>query len=131
MRMGRAIESARLLDELDLTMTLDSRSTSSQQMTNIEVACRPIVIRASYGDILLITAIVNKAVDVYGKSQQGREETSNSAAEHGSRLSSKVVSSGHTQLISPTSIGTARVLVLREQVRVKILSLALTERLSS
>lgn len=64
MNMGRTSESVRFLDDVDLTVSLDSRS--SQQMTNIEITAKSIIFRASYRDINLITSIVNKAIEVYG-----------------------------------------------------------------
>lgn len=73
MRMGRASESVRFLDDIDFTLSLDSRTSSAQQMTNIEIAFKPIVFRASYRDINLITSIVNKAVEMYAISQENRE----------------------------------------------------------
>jgi len=64
MNMGRTSESVRFLDDVDLTVSLDSRSL--QQMTNIEITAKSIIFRASYRDINLITSIVNKAIEVYG-----------------------------------------------------------------
>lgn len=81
-RMGGASESVRFLDDVDLTFSLDSRSSSSHQMTNIEIGIKPITFRASYRDINLITSIVNKAIEGYGNSQQSptqRNEDSNSS----------------------------------------------------
>lgn len=70
LRMGSSAESVRFLDDVDLTFSIDSRTSSSQQMTSIEIASKPITFRASYRDINLITSIVNKAVERYGNSQQ-------------------------------------------------------------
>jgi vacuolar protein sorting-associated protein 13A/C len=39
-------------------------------MTSIDVTINPVVFRASYQDINMIMAIVNKAVSLYGSSQQ-------------------------------------------------------------
>lgn len=73
-RMGRATESVRFLDDVDLTFSLDNRSSSSHQMTNIEISARPIVFRASYRDITMITSILNKAVERYGHSQESLKQ---------------------------------------------------------
>jgi vacuolar protein sorting-associated protein 13A/C len=70
MRMGRYSEVVRFLDNLDFTASLDSRSSSSQQMSNIEVTMKPVVLRALYRDINLIMSIVNRAIELYTKSQQ-------------------------------------------------------------
>ncbi|KAF9015159.1 vacuolar protein sorting-associated protein 13 [Cyathus striatus] len=68
LRMGKDAESVRFLDDLDFTATLDSRSSASQQTTSIEMTSKPIVIRASYRDIMLITSIMEKAIELYGSS---------------------------------------------------------------
>lgn len=66
LRMGSP-EEARILDDVDLTLSLDNRTSSLHQMTSVDVAFKPIVLRASYRDIMLILTIVNKAIDAYGK----------------------------------------------------------------
>ncbi|KAF5314046.1 hypothetical protein D9611_006808 [Ephemerocybe angulata] len=76
MRMGRYSEVVRFLDNLDLTVSLDNRSSSSQQMSNIEVNMKPVVLRASYRDINLITTIVNRAIELYSQSQQSNKPSS-------------------------------------------------------
>jgi len=55
----------RFLDDLNVAMSLDTRQKGSQQMSSYEVEIPdPIIFRASYTDIMLITDIVNKAVAV-------------------------------------------------------------------
>ncbi|KAG9102497.1 hypothetical protein FRC06_001944 [Ceratobasidium sp. 370] len=68
-RMGRASESVRFLDDLDITISLDSRKSAAHQMTSIELAAQPIVFRASYRDINLIMAIANRAIELASKPQ--------------------------------------------------------------
>ncbi|QRV76706.1 vacuolar protein sorting-associated protein 13 [Ceratobasidium sp. AG-Ba] len=72
-RMGRASESVRFLDDLDVTISLDTRKSTAHQMTSIEVAAQPIVFRASYRDINLIMAIVNRAIELSSKPQAEAE----------------------------------------------------------
>lgn len=122
MRMGKATESVRFLDEVDLTFSMDSRSSSSQQMTSMELAAKPIVFRSSYRDINMIMAIINKAIALYGNSQSSESpqavETI-SAKPLASRSSEGQVTKSnaskgdktHTQLV-----GKARVLMSKEQV---------------
>jgi vacuolar protein sorting-associated protein 13A/C len=69
-RMGQRSDIVRLLDDIDLTLSLDSRTTASHQMMNIEVNCKPIILRASYRDILLILGITNKVLEAYGSQNQ-------------------------------------------------------------
>jgi vacuolar protein sorting-associated protein 13A/C len=67
MRMGKASESVRFLDDIDLTFSLDSRKSTQEHMTSMELAIKPIVFRASYRDIDLIMTIVNRAIELYGQ----------------------------------------------------------------
>lgn len=66
MRMDKE-DSVRFLDEIDLTFSLDSRKSSQEHTTSIELAIKPIVFRTSYRDIDLIMTIVNKAIELYGR----------------------------------------------------------------
>lgn len=64
-RMDRPDERVRFLDDLNVALSLDTRRRGSQQMTSFEVEIPdPIIFRASYTDIMLITDIVNKAIAV-------------------------------------------------------------------
>ncbi|KAF9478514.1 vacuolar protein sorting-associated protein 13 [Pholiota conissans] len=116
MRMGRAAESVRFLDDVDFTFSLDSRSSSLHQMTNMEIATKPIVFRASYRDINLITSIINKAIERYGHSQESLNKQKQVKDHHirGPVLqeSSPAFEPSHLQ-----SIGKARVLMSTEQLK--------------
>ncbi|XP_006454344.1 hypothetical protein AGABI2DRAFT_114096 [Agaricus bisporus var. bisporus H97] len=68
MQMGDKMEMVKFLDDFDTTFSLDSRSSVSQQMMNMELSAKAIIIRASYRDISLITNIVNKAFEHIGLS---------------------------------------------------------------
>ena len=115
-RMGKQAESVRFLDDLDLTFTLDSRSSETHQSTSIEVAALPIVFRASYRDIMLIMNIVNKAIELYGKSTQQPDQDRPVSERALSRpvLQSRKVSRPTTS--RPQPIGSARVVMNKEQV---------------
>jgi len=117
MRMGRASESVRFLDDVDLTVSLDSRATASQQMTNIEIAAKPIVFRASYRDINLITSIVNKAIEKYGESQQRIKQQADSQLATTTSPDREVIATVTTSSSKSRSqsIGKARVLMTKEQ----------------
>ena len=71
-RMGKPSEKVKFLDDVDLTLSVDSRSTPSQQWTSIEIFCKPVIFRASYRDIILITSIFNKSMESYSESQKAR-----------------------------------------------------------
>jgi len=116
MRMCRASESVRFLDDVDLTFTLDSRTTSFQQMTSIEIMTKLIVLRASYSDIILITSITNKALQRYGESQRIRKEQNEkrtAGKSNSQKVEGTMVASSKIPL---ESIGKARVIMAREQV---------------
>jgi vacuolar protein sorting-associated protein 13A/C len=66
----------RFLDDLNVTMSLDTRQKGSQQMSSYEIDIPDaIIFRASYTDIMLITDIVNKAIAVATQAGGNSEET--------------------------------------------------------
>lgn len=69
LRMGKASDEVNILDEVDLTCSLDNQSSSSHQTMDIEMTSKPIVFRASYRDITLISSIVNNALALFNSSQ--------------------------------------------------------------
>ncbi len=123
LRMRRP-EDARILDDVDLTLTSDGQTMSSHQMTSIEITFKPIVLRASYRDIILILTIVNKAMEAYGRQTStapGSKPPRPSVA--ASRTDARRVSGGSAGTVSYPSrssslpLGTAHVLLSKEQVR--------------
>lgn len=118
MRMGRNSDTVRFLDDFDLTFSLDSRSSSSQQMTSMEVSSKPIVFRASYRDINLISAIVQRALELYNDSQNAPDsgrptlQTNNSSER---RITKSHASKTGTQS-QPHPVGSAGILTSKEQV---------------
>ena len=118
MKMGASSESVRFLDEVDLTCSLDSRASTSQQMTSIELSMKPIVFRASYRDINLITTIVNKALDMYSKSVQSHtSETEARQAKNSSRTGTNTALARSANRVSVSQpVGHAKVLTTKEQV---------------
>ncbi|OSD03423.1 vacuolar protein sorting-associated protein 13 [Trametes coccinea BRFM310] len=116
-RMGKPAESVRFLDDVDLTFTLDSRSSSAHQSTSIEVTALPIVFRASYRDIMLITAIVNKAIELYGNSSKSSDskKSSGEVAIRPTLQSTRKPSRPTTSRVQP--VGHAHVVTNKEQFR--------------
>ncbi|KAH9486936.1 Vacuolar protein sorting-associated protein 13 [Psilocybe cubensis] len=117
MRMGRSAESVRFLDDVDLTFSVDSRSSSQQQMMNIELTSKPIVFRASYRDINLITSIVNKAIERYGNSQKSfASQKQDTIADGGSSSQTNRIAtpSRKSDGTRPQPTGKARVLMSKE-----------------
>lgn len=118
-QMGGVSESVRFLDDVDLTFSLDSRSSSSHQMTSIEVGAKPITFRASYRDINLITSIVNKAIEGYGNSQQSLTNQSKDVSQSNSSQNPEMSVVKSTNLGKSRQDGKARVSLSKEQVFVK------------
>ena len=117
-RMNNIADSARFLDNVDLTFSLDSRSTTSQQLTSIEVGAKPIVFRASYHDINLIMNITNKALEMYGNTANARAQKPEPGVK--SMIGSTAgASSGLvvTTKATPHPIASAHVITSKEQVR--------------
>jgi vacuolar protein sorting-associated protein 13A/C len=114
-RMGKASESVRFLDEIDLTFSLDSRTSAQEEMTSMELAIKPIVFRASYRDINLIMAIVNRAVVLYGKTTSSSVDDAAPVDSKSRGLKSKYSASKDVRSQSQP-VGRARVLMSKEQV---------------
>jgi vacuolar protein sorting-associated protein 13A/C len=123
LRMGRT-EDARILDDVDLTLALDSRTMSSHQMASVDMNFKPIVLRASYRDIMLILTIVNNAMEAYERqtSATPRSKPTRPSLTTGARR----VSGGSAQGTRPSAsqpnnlpLGTAHVVLSKEQVRRK------------
>jgi vacuolar protein sorting-associated protein 13A/C len=84
-------------------------------MKNIEIVTKPIVFRASYRDINLITSIINRAIERYGQSQESlsKQKVDNiQNADHQDIL--PALSSTYDRSRSQ-SVGKARVLMSKEQ----------------
>ncbi|KAJ1311504.1 hypothetical protein OPQ81_009991 [Rhizoctonia solani] len=90
-RMGRSAENVRFLDDMDITLSLDTRKSAAHQMTSIELSTKPIVFRASYRDINLIMAIVNRAIELSSKPQtQPKDQPQNIRPDASSVVSSSM-----------------------------------------
>lgn len=110
--MDKPNETVRFLDEIDLTLSIDSRRMANQQMTDIELAVQPIIFRASYRDIMLITEIVNKAIALSSRpSPLPAAEESAVTDEAGSSLAPSAATAGRrrSSRVSRGSIGTSPV----------------------
>lgn len=122
MRMGKTDENVRFMDDVDFTLSLDSRSSSVEQSSDIEVSVKPIVFRASYRDINLITTIANRAVELYTRSIYYSETENPATLKQRTIASSKYPLTTSHQAPKGTNsqeppVGRARVLVAKEQVR--------------
>jgi vacuolar protein sorting-associated protein 13A/C len=116
--MGKHSESVRFLDDVDLTFSLDTRSSSGQQMISMEISVKPIVFRASYRDIKLITSIINTAIELYGNSQKSNavDDEMNAVESLASKPLEAQSSRSNASKLRSHPIGSARILMSKEQV---------------
>ncbi|KAI0275069.1 vacuolar protein sorting-associated protein 13 [Gloeopeniophorella convolvens] len=116
LRMGKP-EEARILDDVDLTLSLDSRTTSSHQMTSVNINFQPIVLRASYRDIMLMLEIANKAMEAYGKQTASSPTPPSRPSLAGPQSTGMRRVSGKSaqSQVSRQPLGTAHVVLSKEQ----------------
>lgn len=70
-RMNRPKDTLRLVDNFDIAMSLDSRGaegSSHQSNTSIEVNIDPIILRVSLKDLIMISNVVTKAIEMSNQS---------------------------------------------------------------
>lgn len=84
-QMGKPDENVRFLDDIDITLSLESKQAMALQRTSIEIDAKPIVFRASQRDINLILSIVTRASQLasqssFGNSPQPQASASKSQA---------------------------------------------------
>lgn len=70
-QMGKPDENVRFLDDIDVTLSLESKQAMALQRTSIEIDTKPIVFRASQSDINLILSIVTRASQLVSESSAG------------------------------------------------------------
>lgn len=79
-RMDRPKDTLRLVDNFDIAMSLDSRGTEGiqkQSSTNIEIHIDPIVLRVSLKDLIMISNVVNKAIELSNKQPEAGHARTN------------------------------------------------------
>ncbi|KAL7343935.1 hypothetical protein BJY59DRAFT_711306 [Rhodotorula toruloides] len=73
-RMDRPKENIRVLDDVDVILSMDSRTDGGRQVTNIEVGVQPLILRVSLRDIFLINSIINRAIELSNRGSSAPEE---------------------------------------------------------
>jgi vacuolar protein sorting-associated protein 13A/C len=111
LQMGKDSESVRFLDDVDMTLSLVNRADVAQNLMSIEISSKPIVFRASYRDINLILAIVNRAIALSTPPQPPPSAKKPTPAS----LSPSDLATTSGRLSSTSS--TARVVMAKEQAR--------------
>ncbi|MCO5590230.1 hypothetical protein L7F22_044199 [Adiantum nelumboides] len=73
-RMNRPKDTVRLVDNFDIAMSLDSRDAGGplqQTNTSIEVNIDPIILRVSLKDMVMISNVINRAIELSSKTGSG------------------------------------------------------------
>ncbi|GAA5849449.1 hypothetical protein JCM5353_001982 [Sporobolomyces roseus] len=130
-RMDKPKDTIRVLDDLDLTVSMDSRADAGRQVTSIEAAIEPVILRVSFRDILLINSIINRAIELSNRSNasppvespnQKALETTASGLKTRGRIKSEVTRGTKTQgsnRITDASLR-AQVIVSKETLRATV-----------
>lgn len=75
LRMDKPSEAVRFLDDLDLTLSVDNRQIADQKVSSLELLLQTVIFRVSYRDIVLISSIVNKAIEL--STRQSKQNSTN------------------------------------------------------
>lgn len=76
-KMDDADEQLRFLDDIDMTLSMDSRVSNTEERTSVEVSSGPIVFKTSYRDLNLIMAIINRAFELSQTTTEKSDRSSN------------------------------------------------------
>jgi vacuolar protein sorting-associated protein 13A/C len=96
-RMGQPDESVRFMDDIDVTLSMESKRAAAMQRTNIEITAKPVVFRASQRDINLILSIVTRATQLAAQPSKDANKASKAA---GSTKAKVTATQSKTQVIS-------------------------------
>ena len=128
LQMNRPSESARLLDDVALSCTVENRNSFSHSTTSIEAVCKELVFRASYRDIDLMMSIINKALNLASKASTGSGRSSGigkASTTNESLIGSSMPTTHHQSNVQSITSGT--VVISKEQVKSKTLPSLLPE----
>jgi vacuolar protein sorting-associated protein 13A/C len=129
--MDKPKDTIRVLDDLDLTVSMDSRADAGRQVTSIEAAIDPVILRVSFRDILLINSIVNRAIELSNRSNPSQpSKTSDRPALESAPSGVKARGRSKSEVTRPTATQTssrvsnaalrAQVIVTKETVRLPL-----------
>lgn len=120
-RMDRPAESARILDDFDLNLSMDNRSDNGSQSSSIELDVQPLVLRLSNRDVTLVSSIVTRAIELSGTDKEAAPAQKENRAlavrtPSQAQTTSSGVSSSRRRASSAAVRQRAEVLVTRESV---------------
>ena len=73
-RMDQPSERVRFLDDVDITVALDTRGIAGKQSMTLELDITPVIFRASYTEIMLIVDVVNKAAALASAATSNKQD---------------------------------------------------------
>lgn len=73
-RIDKPDDRVRFLDDLDVTVAMDTRTLGGNTSMSLDVDVTPVTFRASYTDIMLIIDITNKAIALASAATQSDEQ---------------------------------------------------------
>lgn len=95
-RMHRPKDTLRLLDNLDMALSMDSRVSATSSLTSIEVDVEPLVLRVSMRDIMMIQSVVNKAIELSSQQPSAVGRSDAKSITSSQRRQSSMASDSHT-----------------------------------
>jgi vacuolar protein sorting-associated protein 13A/C len=121
-RMDRPKEIIRILDDFDLNLSMDTRSADGSQSSSIELDVQPLVLRLSNRDVVLVSSIVSRAIelsstDTKPEQQSKSELRPNKALPPSSAAVSRLSSDKRRRASSAAKPQKAEVLLTKESVR--------------
>ncbi|KAK4050444.1 Vacuolar protein sorting-associated protein 13 [Microbotryomycetes sp. JL201] len=63
-KMDKPKETLRVLDDFDVTLSMDSRADAGRQNTDIDISVQALILRVSFRDIMLINSILTRAIEL-------------------------------------------------------------------
>lgn len=81
-KMDRQKETIRILDDFDLNLSMDNRQENGNQISNIELDMQSLVVRLSNRDVILVSSIVSRAIELSAapEAQKKKDQAPKAAA---------------------------------------------------
>ena len=113
-RMNAPNERQRLLSNLDVSLSMDSKMTSTGKITSMEVDVERVFVRLMRSDVELITAVVSNAIALSNESGDDKGEEPKEAANSKALVSPSVLNK-----VTQPAEDNGQVLFTREELRIQ------------
>ena len=97
-KMDRQKETIRILDDFDLNLSMDNRKEDGNQSSSIKLDMQAVVLRLSNRDVLLVSSIVSRAVELSNSSTVSSKQQESSQIQKKARRPSDAKQSGEALL---------------------------------